>query len=106
MTNLYKTLAVDAYLKSVEIIKAEQTNVARMFVRFLASADDDNLMSVIKDRLADVVETDYDNIVVDVYYEHDDQWGIRVVYHDEYDEYTYDVPESQIYEFAYLVCNF
>ena len=106
MTNFYKALAVDAYLKSVEVIKAEKTNVARMFVRYLADADDDNLMTTIKDSLADYYETEVDTLKMDIYYHSDDQWGIRVTYHDEYDEYSEEVPMTKIYEFAYYACEF
>ena len=105
-TNFFQTLAVDAYLKSVEVIKAEKTNVARMVVRYLADANDDSVLSFIKENLADYYDTDAEKLKVNIYYCMDDQWGIGVEYHDEYDDYCEEVPINKIYEFASLVCKF
>lgn len=106
MTNFFKTLAVDAYLKSVETIKAEQTNVARMVVRYLANTDDANLLISLKETLADYLEVDSEILEVVPFYDHDDQWGIYAKYTDEYDDHCIEVSVDKIYEFAWCLCNF
>ena len=106
MTNFYKTLAVDAYLKSVETIKAEQTNVARMVVRYLANAEDTSLLDVLKETIADDLEIDTESLAVVPFYDHDDQWGIYAKYTDEYDDHCIEVSVEKIYNFAWNLCEF
>lgn len=106
MTNFFKTLAVDAYLKSVETIKAEQTSVARMVVRYLANADDANLLISLKENIADDLEIDSESLAVVPFYVHDDQWGVYAKYTDEYDDHCIEVSVDKIYEFAWCLCNF
>lgn len=106
MTNFYKTLAVDAYLKSVETIKAEQTNVARMVVRYLANSDDTNLLDVLKETIADDLEIDTESLAVVPFYDHDDQWGIYAKYTDEYDDHCIEVSIEKIYAIAWNLCEF
>ena len=106
MTNFFKTLAVDAYLKSVEVIKAEQTNVARMVVRYLANADEANLLISLKENIADDLEIDSESLAVVPFYDHDDQWGIYAKYTDEYDDHCIEVSVDKIYEFAWNICEF
>lgn len=106
MTNLYKTLAVDAYLKSVKTIKAEQTNVARMVVRYLANSDDTNLLDVLKETIADDLEIDTESLAVVPFYDHDDQWGIYAKYTDEYDDHCIEVSIEKIYAIAWNLCEF
>ena len=77
-----------------------------MVVRYLADANDDSMLSFIKENLADYYDTDVDGLKVNIYYCMDDQWGIGVEYHDEYDDYCEGVPINKIYEFASLVCKF
>jgi hypothetical protein len=106
MTNFFKTLAVDAYLKSLETIKAEQTNVARMVVRYLANADDANLLTLLGENLAQDLEIDSESLAVVPFYDHDDQWGIYAKYTDEYDDHCIEVSVEKIHEFAWCLCNF
>jgi hypothetical protein len=102
MTNFFKTLAVDAYLKSLETIKAEQTNVARMVVRYLANADDANLLTLLGENLAQDLEIDSESLAVVPFYDHDDQWGIYA----KYDDHCIEVSVEKIHEFAWCLCNF
>lgn len=106
MTNLYRVLAVDAYLKSLETIQAEKTNVARMAVRYLANSNDANLMDTLKETIADDLEIDTDSLSVVPFYENDDQWGIQANYTDEYDDHCVSVSVEKIYDFAWSLCNF
>lgn len=106
MTNLYKTLAVDAYLKAEQTIKAEQTNVARMTARYLANTDDANLLTLLKETLADYLEVDTEILEVVPFYDHDDQWGIYAKYTDEYDDHCIEVSVEKIHEFAWYLCEF
>lgn len=105
MTNLYRVLAVDAYLKSLETIQAEKTNVARMAVRYLANSNDANLMDTLKETIADDLEIDTDSLSVVPFYENDDQWGIQANYTDD-DEHCVNVSVEKIYDFAWSLCNF
>lgn len=106
MTNFYKTLAVDAYLKAEQTIKAEQTNVARMTARYLANADDANLLILLRENLAQDLEVDSEILEVVPFYDHDDQWGIYAKYTDEYDDHCIEVSAEKIYEFAWNLCEF
>jgi hypothetical protein len=106
MTNLYRVLAVDAYLKSLEVIKAEKTNVARMAVRYLANSNDANLLDTLKETIADDLEIDTESLAVVPFYENDDQWGIQANYTDECGDHCVNVSVEKIYDFAWSLCNF
>lgn len=106
MTNLFRVLAVDAYLKSVETIKAEQTSVARMTVRYLANTDDANLLDALKETIADDLEIDTESLALVPFYDHDDQWGIYAKYTDKYNDHCIEIGVDTIYKFAWNLCNF
>lgn len=103
MTNLFRTLAVDGYLRSVEVINAEIKNVTRLFVRFLANTDDTDILENVRYYLEEYVEST--DIKVTPYYTHDDQWGIIVKYVDEGGcDREVEVSNNTIYEMASFVC--
>lgn len=106
MTQLYRVLATDAYLKAEQTIKAEQTNVARMTARYLANTDDANLLVLLKETLADYLEVESETLEVVPYYQSDDQWGVQAKYTDEYDDHCIDICVEKIYDFAWNLCDF
>ena len=106
MTNMFRVLAVDAYLRAEQTIKAEQSNVARMTVRYLANSNDANLLDVLKETIADDLEIDTESLTLVPFYENDDQWGIYAKYSDKYDDYCTEVSAKTIYKFAWNLCSF